>query len=448
MTSTLSTPAVAADDTAEAPYTLTDAPPRPLGFADQFALWGNLAVSLALPIVAVYLVVPGTSLLSVVVSVVVGVALGSLLLGLAAVPGAATGAPAMVLLRGLLGRRLSYAPTALNIAQLVGWATVEIIIIAEVAAAVTTPDLRWLYVLLAGAAATALAVWPLGVVRTLRRYVLGLVAVAAVYLLVEVLRNGVGPWNDGGWSGFGLGVDLAVGMAVSWAPLAADYARHSRSERAAFAGAFAGYFVGGSAFFLLGVFALAAGVQNTADLPAVMAVPAAAALALAILAVAEVDEAFADIYSGAVSIQNIAPRLDRRLLAVAIGVLATGIALVVDLRHYETFLLLIGAVVLPLVATLVVVFFAERRRGGWSTGADAPARPAMLLPWLAGFATYQLLRPADIGAWWQDAWGAAADALGVAGHAWLNASTTAVAVSALVAAATVAVRRHSGAGAG
>ena len=42
--------------------------------------------------------------------------IGTVLLGLAAVPGAQTGRPAMVLLRGLFGARLSYLPTALNLA--------------------------------------------------------------------------------------------------------------------------------------------------------------------------------------------------------------------------------------------------------------------------------------------------------------------------------------------
>jgi NCS1 family nucleobase:cation symporter-1 len=36
-------------------------------------------------------------------------------------PGAETGAPAMVLLRGLFGARPSYLPTAANIVQCLGW---------------------------------------------------------------------------------------------------------------------------------------------------------------------------------------------------------------------------------------------------------------------------------------------------------------------------------------
>ena len=52
---------------------------------------------------------------------------------MAGLPGARTGAPAMVLLRGLFGARLSYLPTALNICRCLGWGVFELVTIASVA---------------------------------------------------------------------------------------------------------------------------------------------------------------------------------------------------------------------------------------------------------------------------------------------------------------------------
>ena len=79
---------------------------RSLGFIDQIVLWGNLGVSSAAAGGAA--VRPRAarrplSLAAALVAIVVGTVLGNVLLGLAAVPGAETGAPAMVLLRGLFG---------------------------------------------------------------------------------------------------------------------------------------------------------------------------------------------------------------------------------------------------------------------------------------------------------------------------------------------------------
>jgi hypothetical protein len=110
---------------AEAPLTLDEPPPRVLGFWDQFGLWANLGVSLLGPVGALGVLAPfgfePLPLAGAALAVVVGTVLGTLLVAVATVPGAQTGAPSMVLLRGLFGRRVSYLPTVLNVLQLVGW---------------------------------------------------------------------------------------------------------------------------------------------------------------------------------------------------------------------------------------------------------------------------------------------------------------------------------------
>jgi NCS1 family nucleobase:cation symporter-1 len=426
----------------EAPLTLEQAPPRTLGFLDQFSLWGNLGISLTLPVLAPYLMPDGASLAATVTAVVVGAVIGSFLLALTAVPGAATGAPAMVVLRGLFGARLSVLPTAFNVVQCVGWAVVEILVIAQAAQSLTSPSLRWLFIVLAGCAATALALFPLSFIKRMRRYMVVVVLVASAYLFVSTVRHGVGPWTAGNWSSFWPGVDLVVGLAVSWAPLAADYSRHSRSRRAAFGGAFAGYTAGGTVYLLLGVFALTHMADKSGDVTGALlhSVPLAA-LALAVLAVDEVDEAFANVYSTAMSAQNVAPRLDRRVLAAAIGLTATVVALVVDLRNYQTFLYLIGAVFVPLSAVLVVAFFT-RGRDRWDTSETSPARPALLLPWALGFAVYQLIYPTAVSTWWVQRWTALQSALHFTPQPWMSASLLSFAAAGVLTLVLTPVARR------
>ena len=169
---------------------------------------------------------------------------------------------------------------------------------------------------------------------------------------------------------------------------------------------------------------------------ALLAVPAGA-VALVILATAEVDEAFANIYSTATSAQNVAPRADRRLLALAVGGIATVLALAVDGGAYEPFLFLIGAVFVPLAATLIVDFALSR--GRYDTSADAPGRWLMLVPWVAGFVAYQLTAPTVLAKWpaWEAFWRDAQDALGISPTNGFSASLVALAVAASL---TVAVR--------
>lgn len=415
----------------EAPLTLDQPATRMLGTADQLTLWWNLGISLLLPVTATFLLAPGMSLVAVLVAIVVGTVIGNTLLGLGAVAGADTGAPSMVLLRGLFGRTGSYLPTALNLAQCIGWATFEIVIIAETADRIADGGGRWAFVLVAGALATAMAVRPIAVVRTLKRFVVWLVIASTIYLFVQIGRKDLGSFTDGGWGGFWLSVDLVTSLSVSWIPLVADYSRHARDARSAFVGTAVGYGASSAAFFTLGVLALASlGLAPGFDvIDALLDIPAGW-LALLILVVDEVDEAFANVYSTAISAQNVAPSVDRRVLAVVVGIVSTALALVFDIVAYESFLFLIGSVFVPLFATFAVDYFILRRRQ-WDVSDDAPGRWVMVVPWLAGFVTYQLINPGLVG-WWARWWTARQDDLGFTPESWMSATLLSFAVAAVL----------------
>lgn len=419
----------------EAPTTLSGTPPRALGWFDQLGLWANLGISLLIPVTATFLVPAGQSFLATATAIVLGTVLGCLLLGLVARAGAQTGAPTMVLLRGLLGRRGSYAPTVLNLVQCVGWATYEVWVISIAAHGVYDRLPRWVYVLAAGGLATAMALRPLGSVRLLKRIAVVAVVACSAYFLFETFRRPLGSLTAGGWTGFWTSTDLVIALPVSWIPLVADYSRFSRTGRAAFAGTAAGYAVSSAVFFLLGVLALRAYASADTDVVgALLAVPAGA-VALCILAVDEVDEAFANIYSTATSVQNIAPRLDRRLLALAVGGLATALALAVDGNAYEPFLFLIGAVFVPLAGTFLVDYYLVGRGRPYRVDAAAPPRWAMALPWLAGFVAYQLTTPTVLERWpsWAHFWARAQDGLGISATNGFSASIVSFAVAAVLA---------------
>ncbi len=108
---------------------------RVLGLVDTMLLWGNLSVSL-LVIVLGAVLVPALSLPDALIAIVIGAIAGNLLLGLAGLIGADARVPGMVVLRAPLGRRGSYAPTVVNVAQNLGWSTFELIVIS------TAPQVR------------------------------------------------------------------------------------------------------------------------------------------------------------------------------------------------------------------------------------------------------------------------------------------------------------------
>src|SRR6201996_4751001 len=418
---------VPGDKRSEVGRTLAEPIPQSLGLLDQFGLWGNLGVSLLGFTGAIFVLQPGgtgtpeLSLAAALTAIVVGTLLGTLVLALSGIPGAQTGAPAMVLLRGLFGARVSYLPTALNILQLFGWSIFELVTIATAAHTVAPAVPKWGYVLIAGVLTALLTIRPLGAIRVLRRYATAAVLVVMCYLFVQLLRHPLPAFTHGTWSGYWAATDTVVAVAISFAPLAADYTRHSRSARTAFAGALAGYSVTQVLCYVIGLLALVTVAHGNSDdiFGAFIALPVGS-LAFAILAARELDQSFADVYSTAISIQNLRPRWDRRVLAGVITALTTAGALWLDIGDYENFLTLLGSVFVPMSAVLIADYFTGPR-GRWDLTEAARSRWAMLLPWAVGFVVYQLINPGYV-AWWASAWSGFGQDIRFSPASWMSAS--------------------------
>jgi nucleobase:cation symporter-1, NCS1 family len=421
---------------AEVGATLADPVPRTLRTADVAALWGNLGVSLLGFIAAIFVLVPVStpmSLAAATTALLLGTVLGTLGVAAAGYPGSVTGAPSMVLLRGLFGTKPSYVPTLLNVVQLIGWTTFELVTIATAMHQIAGGVPRWAYVLIGGVITTLLALRPLGWIRVLRKYVTVAVLVALVYLFAQLLRHPLPSFSAGSWSGFWIAVDTVVGVSVSWVPLASDYSRHARSPRAAFVGTFVGYSITQIACYALGLIALVAVAHSDPNqiFSSFMAVPLGT-LAFGILAIRELDQSFADTYSTAVSLQNFRPHWDRRVLALGVGAVATVCALALNINDYETFLLLIGSIFVPLLGVMVVDYFVIRR-GRWDLGQDVPPRWGTLVPWALGFVAYQLINPGSV-SWWTQLWGHVQSWLNFTPQSWMSASLLSFAVAALATA--------------
>jgi putative hydroxymethylpyrimidine transporter CytX len=386
---------------------------RTLSGLDLTLLWGNLGVSLLVIVTAAFLV-PSMSLPEALLAILVGSLLGNAMLGAAGLIGADARVPAMVLMRAPLGRRGSYAATGLNVAQCLGWATFEIIIIAAAASALSDELLgvggNAFWTVVTGAVALGLALMgPVGVVRrVIRKFAVWLVLASLAYLTWWALADaGLGALWDApaeGGTPFLVGVDLVIAITVSWIPLAPDYTRFARSRGGAFVGTGLGYFLGGAWMLALGaVLVLARGIGDAAELPATVAAAGlASALALLAVTVDEADEAFANIYSTAVSLQNLVPGAAQRLLVGGVAALATIGALTVQLANYETFLLLLGSFFVPLFGVLLADWLlagATYARHDFFAGPAFRAGP--VFAWLAGFALYQWLHPLGP-AWWTD----------------------------------------------
>jgi putative hydroxymethylpyrimidine transporter CytX len=390
---------------------------RRLSGFDLSVLWGDLAIGV-LVLLTGTLLVPALGLPSALLAIAVGTVVGCAPLAVVAFAGARDGVPGMVLFRPILGRRGSYAPSVLNILQLVGWTGFELWVMSLIASQMSDRLFGfsgyWLWLAVLAVLCTVLALGgPIVVVRRwLERFGAWVVVAVAAWISVRLLANVdlAEAWARPGQGGlpFWLAVDLVIAMPVSWLPLVGDYARFAHRPRTAAAGTFAGYAVGNAWLYALGaLLALSAALPDSSPAGVGQAVASVAGgwVVLLALLVGETDEAFADVYSAAVSSQNLGSRLGRVPTILAVSAAGVGLAVWLGLRPgdalglFESFLFLLGSVFVPLFGVFVGHELIVRRR---PPPAVAGVRWTAATAWAAGFVVYQWCVPTGP-AWWQRA---------------------------------------------
>jgi nucleobase:cation symporter-1, NCS1 family len=394
---------------------------RKLSGLDLAVLWGDLGVGVLVMATGALLVAPadqfgfGLSLPAATAAILLGSAIGGILLGLGGVIGTQEARPTMALLRPVLGTRGSWIPSLLNVAQLTGWTAVELWAMARIASVLGERLLAFsgfgFWLALFTVLTLSLTLWgPLGVVRTwMEKF--GAWAVIAIGLAITLAilnQPDLGAvWTRGGARGvslFGLPLDLVIAIPVSWIPLVADYNRFSKSRAGSFWGTSIGFGVANAWFYALGAVVLL-------QAPGVMASPEGIALGILSLAgvtvtgtaflvglvVGETDEAFADVYSGAVSLRNILPSVDNRILVVSITLAGALLAARFTMLAYELFLFLLGSVFVPLLGVWFADYFILKN--SWTPAK--PIRWESIIGWVAGFGVYHWIAPTPL-SWWTE----------------------------------------------
>jgi putative hydroxymethylpyrimidine transporter CytX len=381
---------------------------RNLGARDFFFLWAGVAVSLA-EIWAGGLLAP-LGFARGVAAILLGHLIGNTLMALGGTIGSDHGITSMVSVRPSFGIRGSNLAAALNVAQLICWASI-MLIIAGRAGAMLSPargllarDSFWIVLVGLGALLwaqlTGKKIW-----KVLQ--VAAVVGLASVLLLMTVeSRRGLG-------SGVALppsfalpfmnALDLVIAMPISWMPLVADYSRFARSTRPAFWSTWTGYFLVSSWMFVLG---LSATLQTGSSEPQMqllrfMGGIGLAAPALAMVVFSTITSGFPDVYSATCSMLNISGRLSARRGMWLAGMVSILVALVFPMERYQSFLVFIGSMFVPLFGVVLTDYLFLRRRKLLLAELDRPGgafwyrngfHGAAFAAWAAGFAIYQFIQ--------------------------------------------------------
>jgi nucleobase:cation symporter-1, NCS1 family len=382
-------------------------------FFDTTAIWFSLGVGLLVIQLGSFLV-GGIGTKPALFAIVVGSVIGAAILAYGAKLGQVTGQTSAGLMTATFGHGFAKLPIILNIVQLLGWTAFELVIISDGSLAIAEKTVGHSVDGLVARLACA-AVWG-GILclllsqkmQTLARgisakFLMPLVIVSLVWLTYQFTSK----LDDAGFAAFmnaqGDGkmsmlsaMDLVIAMPISWLPLVADYARFGKSARTTQSGTWLGYAIANIWCYGLG-FLIASTGSVDAGMVAVILLAQGGLIALGIILIDELDNAYGDAYSSTVSIGSLVGQPGESVGPIPFVIVCALSAAFLPMHSLEKFLIILSSVFLPLYGVIFAVYAAGRLKGGPNMRVVEPMYAAI---WLAGiglFYVFQNFTP-DLGA--------------------------------------------------
>ena len=376
---------------------------RVFRWRDHASLWFSLGVGLLVMQVGAYLM-PALGTQEALFAIICGSIVGAGLLGWVAKVGCDSGLASAGLMHAVYGRSFARLPIVLNIVQLVGWGTFELVVMRDATVAIgrqsgTMAGAHWpvIATLLWGGVVMLLISGSMVqlVRKVIARVALPLVVLSLLWLSWQFLSLAQAQgfealWTRRGEGGLGVlpALDLVIAMPISWLPLVADYARHGKSGGSALRGTWLGYALANMWCYSLGV--LVALTLPSQDLVQALLLAQGGLIALSLILIDEVDNAYGDAYSGAVSAHSLLPRWSVRRWGLGVAAVCTALALVLPMHSLEPFLLLLSSVFVPLFG----VILGRLSMGAPTQSLLQAARGIHAVPvaiWVGGIACFHLL---------------------------------------------------------
>ncbi len=381
---------------------------RNLGGVDYFLLWAGVAISLAEIWAGGFLAPMGFWLGF--WAIIIGHVIGNTFMSLGGIIGSEYGIMSMVSVRPSFGIRGSNLAAVLNIIQLIGWASIMLIIGGRAGAMLGKPiggilasNNFWIVAIGIGTLIWALytgkSVWKI----MQKSAVIALLLIVIMMTWVSIKECGSGVLNvKPTVMPFMIGLDLVIAMPISWMPLVSDYSRFSTKTVPAFWNTWWGYFLISSWMYVLGLMAtLVTGeIDPGALILQIMGRIGLALPALILVVFSTITSDFPDVYSATCSMLNISRKISAKTLMWIAGILSILVALVFPMEQYENFLFFIGAMFVPLFGVILTDYFLIRSRqlneaeiykeGGeywYSKGFNIAA----IVSWAIGFIVYEFI---------------------------------------------------------
>ena len=276
----------------------------------------------------------------------------------------------------------------LNVVQLVGWTGIMIYDGALATNSIFDVGIAvWSIVI-----GVMIVIWiAIGVTNLglLNKITMALLFVLTVVLSVVVFRGNNPGASAGDAITFGMAVENAVAMPLSWLPVISDYTRESDKPFRATLASTVTYGLVSCWMYVIGMGA--AIYTGGSDIAQIMLKAGLGVSALLIMILSTVTTTFLDAFSAGVSCESLSKKLSGKTVGIIATVIGTVGACLFNMDNIMGFLYIIGSVFAPMIAVQLTTYFMLRK-DSFAAAFDWPN----LLVWAVGFAVYRLMMHVDL----------------------------------------------------
>ena len=350
-------------------------------------IWFGAGVSIAEIITGTYFAPLGFK--KGLLAMLIGHIIGAVLLYMAGIIGGKSGKSAMETVKMSFGQKGGLFFALLNVLQLVGWTAIMIYDGAISTSHVFSTDhIIWALVI-----GLLILVWikiGLSNLGKLNTVSMSLLFILTIILSFKVFRGvNFNSQSSADAMSFGLAIELAVAMPLSWLPLISDYTREAEDPRGATLTSTIIYTLVSMWMYVIGMgMAL---LTNESDIAMIMVKSGLGLGAMLIIILSTVTTTFLDAYSAGISAESLSKKVDGQKIGIIVTIIGTFGALLFPMDDITDFLYLIGSVFAPMIAIQIADNFILKKD---ATGTDIYYKNMVI--WLIGFVANRIFLKMDL----------------------------------------------------
>lgn len=350
-------------------------------------IWFGAGVSIAEIITGTYFAPLGFK--NGLMAILIGHLIGAILLYLAGIIGGKSEKSAMETVKMSFGQKGGLFFAFLNVLQLVGWTAIMIYDGAISTSHVfATGHILWALVI-----GLLILVWiKIGIsnLGKLNTVSMSLLFILTIVLSFKILK-GVNFMSESTADAmsFGLAIELAIAMPMSWMPLISDYTREAEDPKAATLTSTLTYSLVSIWMYVIGM-GMALLTKET-DIAMIMVKSGLGLAAMLIIILSTVTTTFLDAYSAGISAESLSKKVDGQKVGIIVTIIGTIGAIIFPMDDITDFLYLIGSIFAPMIAVQIADYFIIKKD---VTSKDIYVKNMII--WLIGFIIYRILLKMDI----------------------------------------------------